>query len=147
MKPSQQFINMISLLFQNRQKAISNDDLIKHSNQNISFYSISQAKFVNMKIVSQTEPFSDQVIIEIEQNANRLIIGTDQGERVYRKLSNMELAYANGQPLIHWRVSNADHSMFTVVKLLAPDSMLQLKLISFDNTIQIIHNVCELPNI
>jgi len=146
MKPTRQFINMISVLFQDRQKSISNDDLVKHRNQSISYYSISQAKFVNMQIVSQTEPFSDQIIIEIEQNANRLIIGTDQKQNVYRKLSNMELSYANGQPLVHWRVSAADDSTFTAIKLIAPDGMVQLKLISFDNTTQIIHNVCELPN-
>jgi hypothetical protein len=146
MKPSPQFINMISVLYQQRQKAITNNDLIKHSNQSLTFYSISEAKFVNLRIISQTDHFSDQVMIEIEQNATRMIIGTDREEKIYRKLSNMELTNADGHNLIHWRVSDSDHNMFTAVKLISPDGAVQIKLISFDNTTQIIHNVCELPN-
>lgn len=133
------------MLFQNRQKAITNADIVKHNNNDVSFYSISQAIFNNMRLVSSTPHFSDQVMIEIERNANNMIIGTDREQKVYRKVSEMQLAHHDGNGLLHWIVTDDRNNKFTAVKLIAPDGMVQIKLISADNTTQIIHNVCELP--
>lgn len=146
MKPNQQFINMISALFQNKQKSITQADVAKHNNHNVTFYSISHARFANMQMIIKTEAFSDQILIEIERNATRTIIGTDQQQKIYRKLSDLQLSYHNGQGLLHWTVANENDEVFTIVKLLAVDGTLQLKLISADTTTQIIHNLCELPN-
>ncbi|MDF2435354.1 MAG: hypothetical protein JWP44_4985, partial [Mucilaginibacter sp.] len=146
MKPNQQFINMVSALFQNKQKSITQADITKHNNHNVTFYSISHARFVNMQMINKTEAFSDQLLIEIERNATRIIIGTDREEKIYRKLSDLQLSYHNGQGLLHWTVANENDEVFTVVKLLATDGTPQIKVISADTTIQIIHNVCELPN-
>jgi hypothetical protein len=128
-------------------KPIDTVEMFRHMDQSVTYYSISQAKFVNMKLVSETSPFSDSILIEIERLGYRLFIGREDVKEEYLLLSNMECNIHNGQRLIHWTVADKHYNRFTVVKLLAPDGIVQIKLISSDNQTQIIHNVCELPDL
>lgn len=146
-KPTQQFIQLITGLLQHRQKGITSADLVKHNNQAVTFYSISEFKYNNMQLVKQTESFSDAVMIEIEPKANKMIIGTEQSQNVYVPVTKMELSQHNGQSLLHWTVMDYAGAIYKVVKLMSPDGFVQIKLIPTDRNEQFIHNVCELPKL
>ncbi|WP_423149771.1 hypothetical protein [Rubrolithibacter danxiaensis] len=145
-KPSQSFINMIRVLMQSKQHSITNSDYNKIRNGDTSFYIISEMTFKNFNVIKQTEPFSDQKMIEISKEGKTMVIGTESQQTEYRKTSSIELTDYNGNKLLHWKVENQNKEAFTVVKLLSPDGFLQLKLITADESTQFIYNVCELPN-
>lgn len=146
MKPTQQFINMIGNLYQSRQKAVTNSDYNKHNNGSVSFYIISEMTVQDFKVVKQTEPFSDQKLIEIGKNVVDMVIGNDQSQTEYKRTDSMKFELHEGNGLLHWKVQNTRGEKFTVVKLLAPDGCVQLKLITADNKTQYVYNVCELPD-
>lgn len=127
-------------------KPIDIFESFRHTDQSFTYYSISQAKFIDEKLVSSTQPCSDKVMIEISRHAYEMIIGTDEYQTVYKGLTLMEMAIYNKQKMLHWRVSDDKNNIYTAVKLMSPEGIVQIKLISSDNKVQIIHNVCELPD-
>ncbi len=146
MKPTPQFVNMISSLYQSRQKTITNSDYLKHHSNVVTFYIMSEILLQGGKIVKQTELFSDQKLIEVGKNVESMIIGNDQNQVEYKKTNIMNFDMHEGKGLLHWKVQNSRGENFTVVKLMTPDDCVQIKLISADQTTQWLYNVCELPN-
>lgn len=146
MRPTQQFVNMIGVLYQSRQKAITQSDYNKHHNGPVTFYIMSEIVMQNGRIVSQSEPFSNQKLIEVGKNVEEMIIGTDQSYQEYKRKDFMKFESMQGQGLLHWKVQNNRGENFTAVKLMSPDGCVQLKIISDDQTTQWVYNVCELPN-
>jgi len=136
---------MISVLFQQRQKTITHDDLIKHNSRAVTFYSISKGKFVNDRLTDKTQPFSEQILIEIERGANRMIIGTDLSTDIYTRISPIEIDQYNGKGYLFWWATNERNAKYLVAKLLADDGTLQIKLVTEDNITHVVHNICELP--
>lgn len=137
---------MISALFQSRQKSITHNDYNKHHNGPTSFYVISEMKMENLKVVSQTEAFSDQKLIEISKNAQTIVMGDDKNQTEYKRITSMQLQDFQGKNLLHWEVETSSKVKFTVVKLMSPDGCVQFKFISADSKTQWVYNVCELPN-
>lgn len=146
MKPDQQFINMIGLLYQSRQPQVTNLDLIKHTNQATAFYSISMITMRNGHAQSQTPPFSDRTIIEIDKGANHLNIIAEGIVTQYTRTSPLEYLDISGKGHVHWNVVNTNRQVFVAVKLMSPDGGVQIKLITADEVTQFVYNVCELPN-
>ncbi|NEU09793.1 hypothetical protein GZH53_15810 [Flavihumibacter sp. R14] len=146
MKPTQPFINMISGFYQLRQKSVTNSDYNKHHNGSISFYVLSEARMESLKVVHQTEPFSDQKMIEISKNAESFIIGDDRNQTEYKRVTPMKLETYEGKSFLHWNVESMNKVQLTVIKLMSPDGCVQLKLMSADRKTQWVYNVCELPN-
>ena len=146
MKPSQQFQNMIAMLYQSRQKTISNLDLIKHRDNEVAFYSISKMVVNGLSVKSQTEAFSDQTFIEIDKGANNLNVIKENKVLKYRRISPMEFTIHEGKGLLYWKVQHMILQDFIVVKLMSEDGCVQIKLISEDQQTQTIYNVCELPS-
>lgn len=144
-KPRQNFIEYIQRTLQDRQKEISNADLVKHRNQTVRFYSVYEFKFKDMRPVRQTNPFSDMIMIEIEPNGKKMTIGSEQNKWAYFQVSDMDIGYHEGKALLYWTAMDMSETVYTVVKLMSPDGIIQIKLISKDGKQQDIHSVCELP--
>ena len=87
MVPSQQFQNMIAMLFQSRQNAVSNLDLIKHRDNKTAFYPITEMRCRNTSIISQTQPFSNSKIIEIEKGGDNVYIISENSTTQYKRTS------------------------------------------------------------
>jgi hypothetical protein len=145
MRPSQQFINMISALFQKRQIAITIDDMVKHNKSAFTFYSISEGHFVNERLIRKTEAFSDQIMIEIDRGANKTIVGTPSSNAIYTRTTSIQFGHTNGKGFIYWQANDQRNNQFYIVKLLADDGTMQIKIMTADQKSMTIHNVCQLP--
>jgi hypothetical protein len=145
MKPSQQFINMISALFQKRQKAITIDDMVKHNQSAFTFYSISEGRFSGERLIKKTEAFSDQIMIEIERGANKTIVGTPVLNDIYTRTTAIKFDHTGGKGFIYWQANDSRNNQFYIVKLLADDGTMQIKIMTADQKSMTIHNVCQLP--
>jgi len=145
MKPNQQFINMIAMLYEQRQTTISRQDLTRHQNNETSFYAISRMVTRNGYIVTQTEPFSEQMIIELDKGCDNMYFISKQETTRFIRATPLEFTLLQGAGILYWQVRSTTGSVYTAVKLMSPDGCVQLKLITSDEITQMIYNVCELP--
>lgn len=144
--PSKEFKMMITSFLQNRQTSVSTNDVSKHSNRTIDFYSISKIKMNGNSIVSQTTPLSEDQMIEIKQGGSTLTIYDDINREEYVQVSAMNFTTHQGKGLLYWTAKNRLGEVYTIVKLMSPDGFVQIKLIHPNQQIQIVHNVCEMPS-
>ena len=147
MRPTPQFIQMIKTIFQNRTQSITQNDIRKHNTRAISYYSMSSGKVVNNQVVSNTEAFSEQIMIEIERGAYKVIVGTPTSNTIYSKTSPIDFNQLNGKGYIHWDAVDGTGKKFIIVKMLANDFTTQIKITTPDQQNYVIHNVCELPDL
>jgi len=145
MKPHPQFIQMITQLFNQQQKAITLNDQSKHNAQSVTFYSISYGKFVNDRLVNKTQAFSEQNLIEIERSASKLIIGNEHSQTIYTGLTPIQYATFNGNGYLHWQAKDDRGTNYLIAKIMAQDGTLQIEIVDTGSGTQVIHNVCELP--
>ncbi|PTQ96832.1 hypothetical protein C8P68_104323 [Mucilaginibacter yixingensis] len=138
---------MIAVLYNQRQRSVTQDDITKHNNSEVHFYSISQMTTANNTLVSSTTPFSNSVLIAIDRGANWTTIGDERQEIKYRRTSPMSYEVVNGKGLIYWTATRNDQTLnFVIVKLISEDGCVQIKIIPENSPNQTIHNVCELPS-
>lgn len=145
MKPTQQFIQMIAGFLPNQPKIITRNDIIKHNTRDITYYSVCQGNFINNVLKSQTAVFSDQILIDIQKGANKVIIGTDLSETVYTRTSPIEFDNADGKGFLCWNAVDKIGKSYIIAKMLAEDRSIQIKIISPSGFDYSVHNVCELP--
>jgi len=147
MKPNQQFINMITKLFQQRKTTLTREDFTMHNSRAVTFYSISQGKFVNNQLFNKTNAFSEQVMIEIERGFSQVIIGTDTSQTVYRRLSSAEFDTYAGRGYIHWQATDSRGTTYLMARIMADDATPQLKIVNTSDGATVVHNICQLPNL
>lgn len=101
-------------------------------------------KYRNGQMVSATQPFDDSYIITIKRRAESLKVQFDI--QPYMRTSEIELLSHQGKNFLAWVAEGAFDIPATIVKIISPDGVTQIKIISQDQTEQQIFNVCELPS-
>ena len=145
MKPNQQFINMVTMLFQQRQTTVSRHDLVKHQANQTVFYPISRMVARNGNLITQTEPFSEDVIIELDAGCDHMYFISAQSTISFMRTSPLDFTAIDGGGFLYWQVRSVEGTEYTVVKMMSSDGCVQIKLITSDEITQTIYNVCELP--
>lgn len=143
MKPSEQFKNTILGLLQTSQKTITNQDLAKHNSQAVTYYLISKMIYRNGDLHRWTEPFSDRTLIELSAKCDSIKI--PENIHSLSRISEVEFLSHGGNNFIAWVAKTSLFDQMTIVKIISPDGVTQIKVISKDQKEQIIYNVCELP--
>jgi hypothetical protein len=144
MGPSQQFKSAILGLLQNSPKTISSQDLIKHNGQATTYYIISSMVFKNNQLQKSTDPFSEKGLLEVSRAADKVKVPYEVFS--YNRSSAIELLNHQGKNFIAWVATDGFGRDVTIVKIISPDGVTQIKVISKDQTEQVIFNVCELPS-
>lgn len=136
---------MIASLLPLQPKEITRNDIIKHNARDVTYYSVCQGTFINNVLKSQTAVFSDQILVDIQKGANKVVIGTEHLETVYTRTSPIQFENPGKQAFLCWNAIDKNGKDYIIAKMLAEDGSMQIKVLSPKSMDQIVHNVVELP--